>query len=156
MAAATLQDFINLTTSTNRITFGDVKRLRRSVLPDGLIEREEVEALLALDASVKRSDPAWTEWLVASVVDYAVWGERPTGYVESEGATWLLGLLTRHGMATKAARLIAREVAREAQAVDEAIEDMAAKAGEDGEDDSAISPAETAAAPVAEAIQAAA
>jgi hypothetical protein len=122
MISKPLQDFVKLAAETKRITFGDVKRLRRAILPEGLIDRAEVEALLDLDATVSRSDAAWTEWLVASVVDYAVWGERPTGYVESEGASWLLGLLTRHGMSTKASRLIAREVAREAQAVDEAIE----------------------------------
>jgi hypothetical protein len=133
MISKPLQDFVKLAADTKRITFGDVKRLRRAILPEGLIERTEVEALLELDATVARCDAAWTEWLVASVVDYAVWGERPTGYVESEGASWLLGLLTRHGMSTKAARLIAREVAREAQAVDEAIEDIAGE-GTGGED----------------------
>jgi hypothetical protein len=132
MISKALQDFVKLAADTKRITFGDVKRLRRTVLPEGLIDRAEVEALLDLDAAVARCDAAWTEWLVASVVDYAVWGERPTGYVESEGASWLLGLLTRSGMSTKAARLIAREVAREAQAVDEAIEDIAQdEAGEE-------------------------
>jgi hypothetical protein len=130
MITGTLQDFIRLTSESKRITFGDVKRLRRTVLPEGFIAREEVEALVALDAAVARADAAWTEWLVAAAVDYAVWGERPTGYVESEGAAWLLGLLTGHGMTTKAARLIAREVAREAQAVDEGIETLAAGAGE--------------------------
>jgi hypothetical protein len=133
MISKALQDFVTLAADTKRITFGDVKRLRRTIVPEGLIERAEVEALLELDATVARCDAAWTEWLVACVVDYAVWGERPTGYVESEGASWLLGLLTRHGMSTKAARLIAREVAREAQAVDEAIEDLAQDpAGENG------------------------
>ena len=133
MNNASLQDFVKTTSATNRITFGDVKRLRRTILPEGLISREEVEQLLDLDATVGRRDQAWTDWLVSAVVDYAVWGERPTGYVEGEAAAWIVEALSRHGMATKAARLIAREIEREAEAVDETIEELAIEAAADDE-----------------------
>jgi hypothetical protein len=128
MSTSSLQDFITTTTATSRITFGDVRRLRRAILPEGLIARDEVEALLDLDATVARRDPSWTDWLVAAVVDFAVWGERPTGFVEGEAAAWLGGLLSRHGMATKAARRIAREIEREAEAIDQALADLASDA----------------------------
>src|SRR4051794_17562544 len=114
-----------------RITFADVKRLRRDIAPDGILTREEAELLLELDASVAKADASWTDWLVASVVDFAVWGERPTGTVEGEAASWLTQALTQSGLRTKAARLIAREIAREAQSVDASLTALAEDSGMD-------------------------
>ncbi len=125
MVNPSLQDFIKSVQATNRITFGDVRRLSRVVLPEGLVSREDVEPLVELDATIARRDPSWTDWLVSAVVDFAVWGERPTGYVEGEAAAWLIETLSRHGMATKAARLIVREIEREAEAVDDTITSLA-------------------------------
>jgi hypothetical protein len=114
-----------------RITFADVKRLRRDIAADGILTREEAELLLELDASVAKADASWTDWLVASVVDFAVWGERPTGTVEGEAASWLTQALTQNGLRTKAARLIAREIAREAQSVDAGLSALAEDSGMD-------------------------
>jgi hypothetical protein len=121
MSTYTLQSFEAAATASNRITFGDVRRLQRKIIPEGISTRHDAELLIALDAKIGRADPAWTAWLVAAVVDYAVWGERPTGYVEGEAAAWLAGTLERSGATTKAARLIAREIAHEAERVDASI-----------------------------------
>ena len=125
MGQASLQDFVNTVAATGRITFGDVRRLNRSILPDGPMERAEVEALLGLDAAVARTDASWGDWLVQAVVDFAVWGERPTGTVEGEAARWLVGALSCHGPMTKAAKRIAREIEREAELADAAIAALA-------------------------------
>jgi hypothetical protein len=134
MAQISLQDFINTVLASNRITFGDVRRLNRSILPDGPMERPEVEALLTLDATIARSDASWSDWLVQAVVDFAVWGERPTGTVEGEAARWLIAALSSHGTMTKTAKRIAREIEREAELADASI---AALADEGGDGDAA-------------------
>jgi hypothetical protein len=133
MTQITLQDFINTVVASNRITFGDVRRLNRSILPDGPMEREEVEALLRLDATIARSDASWGDWLVQAVVDFAVWGERPTGTVEGEAARWLIEALSSHGPMTKAAKRIAREIEREAELADASIAALADEAEASGE-----------------------
>jgi hypothetical protein len=125
MSSPSLQNFATKAIETRRITFADVRRLQRDILPEGIASREEAEILIDVDGRVGRSDHAWIDWLVAAVVDFAVWGERPTGYVEGEAARWLMATLSARGTPTKAGRLIAREVAREAEAVDEAIVTMA-------------------------------
>jgi hypothetical protein len=104
-----------------RIRSGDVKRLQRDLLPDGISSRAEAELLLRLDQSVRRPDPAFSAWLVAAMVDFVVWRARPTGYVDRETAEWLARALVGHRGPTRTALLIAGEIVREAQDVDEAL-----------------------------------
>ncbi|KAA2237384.1 hypothetical protein [Salinarimonas soli] len=121
MSNNNLAEIVTKTIAKGRISFGDVRRLQRDVLPDGVSSREEVELLLSLDAAAAQADRSWTEWLVPAIVDFVVWGERPTGLVEAGAASWLTAALGAGGTPTKAARLIAREIAREAERVDEAV-----------------------------------
>ncbi len=116
-----LQETIDAVVTKGRIGAADVRRLQRDVLPDGVSSRAEVEALLALDRSVRRADESWAEWLVPAVVDFVVWGERPTGLVDAGAAAWLTAALAEGGAPTRAARRIAREIAREAERVDAAV-----------------------------------
>ena len=104
-----------------RIRSRDVKRLQRDLLPDGISSRVEAELLLRLDQSVRRAEPTFSPWLVAVMVDFVVWGTRPTGYVDRETADWLARALVAHRGPTRTARLIAGEIVREAQDVDEAL-----------------------------------
>ena len=55
------------------------------------------------------------------MVDFAVWGERPTGYIDAEIARWLVASLRNGSGPSRLAVRIAREVVREAQASDEAL-----------------------------------
>lgn len=126
MNTTKLQDFVTKTAAKNRITFGDVRRLQRNVLPDGVSTREEAELLIRLDGQVARADRAWVDWLVASIADFVVWCERPTGAVEAEAAVWLKECLAATGAPTKAARRIAREIRREAERVAEPMVSFAA------------------------------
>ena len=114
MINTSFQAFVNETMAKNRIGRGDLRRLQRDLLPDGVGSRDEADLLLALDRSVDVVDPAWTEWLVPAIVDFVVWGERPTGYIGEDTARWLAASLARGG---KTAHRIASEVAREAQSV---------------------------------------
>ena len=116
-----LSDFVKKVSSRGRITFGDIKRLQRDLLPDGAMTRDQVEALIEMDGAVRRADPAWAAYLTATVVDFVVWGSRPTGYVDPNAAQWLEALLCSNP--SKAARQILREVLREAQAVDPVLKD---------------------------------
>ena len=51
---------------------------------------------------------------VANVRDFVVWGLPPIGAVDPEKAEWLVSVLSDRGL-TKSGRLIAREVARDAE-----------------------------------------
>jgi hypothetical protein len=71
-----------------------------------------------LDAQASTRDPAWTRWLIALIVDFVVWAERPTGVVDQSTAEWLACTLQQHHdtRCPTRAKLIAREVMEEAQA----------------------------------------
>src|SRR4051794_29040776 len=89
MINPSLQAFANKVQKTDRISFGDVKRLQRDILPDGISSREEAELLLTLEQSMGQADRAFGDWLVATMVDFVVWGMRPTGAVDADTAAWL-------------------------------------------------------------------
>ena len=124
-----LSDFASKVRSKNRISFGDVQRLQRNVLPDGIGSREDAELLIDLDREMARTDRAWERWLVATIVDFVVCAERPTGVVDENTAIWLAAALNggESTRTTKTARLIAREIAEEAQGFEnEALATLAA------------------------------
>jgi len=124
-----LSDFASKVRAKNRITFGDMQRLRRSVLPDGIGSREDAELLIDLDREIARTERAWERWLVATIVNFVVWAERPTGVVDESTAIWLATALNgpQSTRPTKTARLIAREIAEEAHGFEnEALATLAA------------------------------
>lgn len=94
-----------------RISFADVKRLERRILPHGVTCRDEAEALIHLDRSVPRADKSWNAWFVAVMVDFVVWSERPTGIVNEEAAAWLSAALDVPAPSRNARRLIEAIVA---------------------------------------------
>ena len=66
MAKNLPSDFTDKILAKDRISFGDVRRLKRDILPDGVASREEAEALLGLDRAVTKADAAWERWLVTT------------------------------------------------------------------------------------------
>lgn len=121
MIDASLQQFCNHAVTARRLTADDVRTLVRDVLPDGIGNREDADMLIALERAVPSSDPTFAAWLCAAVIDFVVWGERPTGYVEAETAAWLAATIAgRDGPSSLGAR-IAMEVVREAQGSAEAL-----------------------------------
>jgi hypothetical protein len=58
---------------------------------------------------------------VRAVVDFAVWGARPTGYVDQDTARWLVATLSCGEGPSAAASRIAFEIVKEAEQVDEAL-----------------------------------
>src|SRR4029078_10531867 len=70
MINSSLQAFASDVQMAGRISFNDVKRLQRDILPDGISSRAQAELLLPLDQSVSRADRAFADWLVAMMVDF--------------------------------------------------------------------------------------
>ena len=58
MAKNLPSDFTDKILAKDRISFGDVRRLKRDILPDGIASREQAEALLGLDRAVTKADAA--------------------------------------------------------------------------------------------------
>jgi hypothetical protein len=116
MFTSELHKFINQVIDNQSITADDVKHLQTQILQSGIGSRQEADALLALDRTLD-TDPAWAEFLTAIMVDFVVWGSRPTGRVPAETAAWLVTAFTC-GEPTGTAVRIARAIVAEAQEVD--------------------------------------
>ncbi len=73
------------------VTAADIKKLRRDILGETAVGREEAEALFALErtGNVKCAD--WTAFFVEAITDHVVWQVRPTGVVNTPQAEWLIG-----------------------------------------------------------------
>ncbi|TXM92817.1 hypothetical protein [Methylobacterium sp. WL116] len=121
MINVSLQDLCNHAVAEGRIASAAVQVLLRDVLPDGIAHRDEADMLIALERAVPDADPAFADALVALVVDFAVWGERPSGYVDRAVAAWLSASLAGLTGPTPAGARIAVEIVREAQGSAEAL-----------------------------------
>ena len=119
MITSQLHQFIESLLSRRRITAADVKHLQRELLQDGISSRAVADALLALDRTLD-ADPSWADFLTPAIVDFAVWGSRPTGVINAETANWLLTALTM-GDPTPTALRILDEIAASAHEVDPAL-----------------------------------
>ena len=128
MITTSLQHFCNRIVATGTLGLEDVRELNRDVLPDGLTCREEADMLFGLDRAMPDADEAFGDWLVVSVVDFAVWGERPTGHIEADTAHWLAASLGCGRGPTVTGARIAVEVVREAETSNAALIAFALKA----------------------------
>ena len=119
MISPQLHHFTDSLMARGRITAEDVKHLHRDLLADGISSHAVADALLALDRTLD-ADPIWADFLTPAIVDFAVWGLRPTGVINAETANWLLTALTI-GDPTPTALRILEEIASSAHEVDPAL-----------------------------------
>jgi hypothetical protein len=110
-----LQDFAAGAMARGQISFGDVRRLQRDCLPQGIATRDEAESLIALDATLVRADKAWAGWLVPALADFVA-AHRPDGDSGADAAkAWLQGLLAQSPSSAALGRKVARHIRRLAQ-----------------------------------------
>ncbi len=128
MTNIALQLFCDRIVEAGRITAADVAELSREILADGLIGRDEADLLLALDRATPDQHEGFAAFLVAAIVDFAVYGERPTGRITPETAAWLSASLAGRKGPTATGARIAMEIVREATVSDEALIAFALKA----------------------------
>lgn len=121
MIKGSLQRFIESVLDAKRICEQDVRILQRDILKDGIAIREEADVLIALDRAIPIAAPAWAEYLVGAVVEFAVWTSRPTGIVDLEKASWLAASLGCGAGPTETAVRIAVEVSKEAERTHEIL-----------------------------------
>jgi hypothetical protein len=116
-----LRAFVDRVLETQRISADDVHQLQRVIIGEGMTTREEADVLVALDRAVPDADEAWADFLVTAVAEFVVWTSRPTGYVDHDGACWLVTTLSCGAGPTRNAGRIAFGAIKEAQQVDEAL-----------------------------------
>ena len=77
-------------TRRGRVADHDVAALRRMVEETGSVNRQEADALFAVEIAVVDKADAWTGFLIETITDHVVWQSRPTGVLAGPQAEWLL------------------------------------------------------------------
>jgi hypothetical protein len=113
-----LEKFVTKVLETKRLGFGDLRRLQRDILPDGITTMEEAEALLALDCVIKKADEAWLPFLASAMRSFVLRWTTEDG-VHPDATSWLVAALS--GVNSKTALVIAREVVRDTDMADSAL-----------------------------------
>ena len=114
--------------ASNRLLYGDLRRLQRDVLPTGATSREDVEALLSLDW-IERVGDDWPGYLARVVTDFVLATSDPPGVVDADTAAWLAGLLEHTKL--KTAAVILRTILLEAHYADELLSLCTKRGGRD-------------------------
>ncbi|WP_460449079.1 hypothetical protein [Alsobacter sp. SYSU BS001988] len=111
-----LHDFAAKALESNRISFGDLRRLQRDVLPQRIATTDEAELLLTVDGALARADRDWNDYLVEVVGEFTLWGMGPSGRITQAKADWLLAALA--AARAKTASAVLRQLATQAPQID--------------------------------------
>jgi hypothetical protein len=122
-----LHDFAAKALESNRISFGDLRRLQRDVLPQRIATTDEAELLLTVDGALARADRDWTDYLTDTVGQFALWGLDPRGHVTQAKAAWLSAALA--AARPKSATTILKNLYRQAPVIEPALHRRKRSAG---------------------------
>jgi len=89
------RDFTPQAPVASAITPDDILVLRRSVWRDGQIDRNEAEAILALNDTITEPSVAWTDFFVEALSVWLVDQQDPRGTIDDDGVDWLVTRLDR-------------------------------------------------------------
>jgi hypothetical protein len=122
MVRQKLRYFVGNVTDKKFISASDVKLLECHVLEGGIFNRQEAEALLALDRTVEVHE-SWAPLYCNLLVNFVVRRSTPSGIVTADDALWLTSALDLGGP-TDTAITIAYAILDQAMHVDIAILDF--------------------------------
>lgn len=89
MATNALHAVVDQLAADGHVSAEEALRLRQRVFPDGVVSREEAEALIALEKRVANSDSAWEQCFVEALTDHVLQsGAKPN--VDEADAAWLV------------------------------------------------------------------
>ncbi len=81
-----------------QVTSQEVLALRREGWGDGIITREEAEALFAVNNALDTSDSEWSDFFVEAVGEFVLNGTEPRRQCSLEEAEWLMAQVDHDGV----------------------------------------------------------
>ncbi len=79
------------------ISDAEIMDLRRSGWGDGMISREEAEAIFTLEQAIDDPTDTWSDFFVEAMRNYVLNGTEPRGYASDAEADWLVEMVKRDG-----------------------------------------------------------
>jgi len=110
-----LESFVTSAIAHGRITFGDVRRLQRDYLPNGIESRAQAEMLTSLATEIGRADRSWRQWFAAALNNFATKSAEGGAAARDETIAWLEQLAEKPSLARRTGRKIARQLREKAE-----------------------------------------
>lgn len=88
-------EFLGLAGDLERLTEVEARRTLERVYADGIVSREEANAVFDLGARLDGDGEDWDPRLIEALVDHVLQGGQPLGWVSDAEAAWLTGRLLR-------------------------------------------------------------
>ncbi|WP_119378321.1 hypothetical protein [Henriciella barbarensis] len=80
-----------------QLSQSEARLLLNEIYSDGIVSREEAEALFRLNSTLAAPGPDWTDRFVEIVKDFLLLQEAPAGWVTEEETDWLISQIGRDG-----------------------------------------------------------
>jgi hypothetical protein len=80
---------------SGKVEPADILSLRRAIFADGVVSRDEAEALFDIERTRTAHNPEWSQLFVEALTDYTLNQEPPVGYLTDSTAEWVTGQLKR-------------------------------------------------------------
>lgn len=85
-----LQALVDDVSRDGKVSADEALSLRKSVFTDGVVSREEAEALIYLEARVANSDEALAAAFVEAISDHVLLNDQFPGFVNEDTTAWLM------------------------------------------------------------------
>ncbi|MGI9401547.1 MAG: hypothetical protein ACR2O0_09860 [Rhizobiaceae bacterium] len=99
------ENFVGILAEENKISPKDVLYFRGEVFRDGVVSRQEADALLAMNSQVAEKCQEWNEFFVEALTEYTVFQAEPRGYVTVDNAQWIIDAVNADGRVEAASEL---------------------------------------------------
>ena len=104
------------------VSEAEARQIVNEVYRDGIVSREEAEALFRLNDQFAERDPVWVERFIEAIRDFLLTRETPHGWVTDAESDWLIGVIGRDGhIETESEIDLLLEVLRHAEGAPEAL-----------------------------------
>ena len=90
-----LDQFARHVAQSGTVMAEDIAELRRAIYQDGVVSRQEGEALFEIERARTAHSDAWSELFVEALTDYAIKQEPPEGYLSEDTTTWITGEISK-------------------------------------------------------------
>ena len=117
-----------------KIDKDEVSRLRQILYADGKIDQEEADFLFELNDAVsgKANDPSWKTFFVKAISDYLLNDEQSPGVIDEEEGKWLEKKINGDGKLDSVERVLAVSLLNGAKSMPQRLKKILAQAKTDG------------------------
>ncbi|ABC64639.1 hypothetical protein [Erythrobacter litoralis] len=111
-----------------RVTSDEILSLRRLGWGDGVMTREEAEAIFAINRQIVMPGNDWVDFFVEAISEFVLNGSEPKGMCDRAEAEWLIGAIDHDGKLETMAELeVLVRIIERARNVDDVLKQYALK-----------------------------